>query len=127
MLLWFAAGKDTDSLLSREHRPHAFLHFLRRDVFLMRGHPPQMPEGIFELAGAIAVKLVCDGLAFFGACGQRSFEKRVDVFDIEMDADGGPTERRRRLAAVLWEFIREHDQGIAQANFGMSEASVGQE
>ena len=58
---------------------HAFLHLLGRDVFFMRGHPPEMPERILELARAVAVKLIHDGLAFFGAGGQRSLEKRRRV------------------------------------------------
>ncbi len=76
-----------DLLFLGEPRLQAFVHFLRRDVFLMCGHPPQVPERIFELAGAVAVKLIHDGLTLLGAGSQRPFEKRVDVVDVEMDAD----------------------------------------
>jgi hypothetical protein len=37
-------------LLRREHRLHALLHLLWRNVFLMRGHSPKMPKQSFELA-----------------------------------------------------------------------------
>jgi hypothetical protein len=36
-------------------------HLVRCDVFLMSGDPPEMPEGIFELAGVVAVNLIVLG------------------------------------------------------------------
>jgi hypothetical protein len=38
---------------------------------IMRGHPPETPKRIFELARAVTVKLIHDGLALRGA-GVRS-------------------------------------------------------
>ena len=58
-------------LLGREHRLHALLHLLRRNVFHMRGHPPETPKRIFELARAATVKLIHYGLGLRGA-GVRS-------------------------------------------------------
>src|SRR5262249_20249555 len=95
--------------IRRAHRLPAPLPLLRRHVLCMRGPPPEMPKQIFELARAVAVKLIHDGLAFFGASGQRSREKRVDVLDVEMDTDGRSAQRFRPLTAVLQEFARQHD------------------
>src|SRR5687767_11321635 len=69
------------SLLPTEHRRRALLHLGGRDVLLVRGHPPEMAEGIFELAGAVAVELVHDRLALPGAGGERFLEERIHVFD----------------------------------------------
>src|SRR5262245_44410493 len=38
-------------LLGGKHRLHALLHVLRRNIVFVRGHPPEMPKGILELAG----------------------------------------------------------------------------
>src|SRR5262245_40446281 len=61
-------------LFRRDHRLHALLHFLRRDVFLMRSHPPEMPKRIFELARAVTVQLIHDGLTLRGAGGHSLLE-----------------------------------------------------
>ena len=45
------------------------LHLVRCDVFLMSGDPPEMPEGIFELAGVVAVSLIFLGVAQAGEDG----------------------------------------------------------
>lgn len=47
------------------------LHLVRCDVFLMSGDPPEMPEGIFELAGVVAVNLIVLGVAQAGEGGRR--------------------------------------------------------
>ena len=47
------------------------LHLVRCDAFLMSGDPPEMPEGIFELAGVVAVNLIVLGVAQAGEGGRR--------------------------------------------------------
>src|SRR5215467_1058893 len=111
--LFDCSGPSPYLLFSREHRLHAFLQLLRRDVFFMRGYPPEMAERVLELARPVAVKLIHDRLAFFGAGGKRFLKKRVDVFDVKMDADRRSTKRFRRLTAVFRKFIRQHDHRIA--------------
>src|SRR5262245_42975422 len=91
----------------------------------MRGHPPEMPKRIFELAGAVAVKLIRDGLSFFGASRQRPLEEGIYIGHIHVETYRRPSQRFWRLPTVFWEFVRKHDHGIAQANFGMAKASVG--
>jgi hypothetical protein len=44
------------------HCLHAFLHLLRRDSLFVSSHPPDMPEGILKLAGAVAIELVLRAL-----------------------------------------------------------------
>src|SRR5262245_42451103 len=61
------------SLFASEHRLHAFLHLLRRDILLMCGDPPEMAKRILELPGAIAVELIHNGLTLFGTGRHRLF------------------------------------------------------
>src|SRR5881397_1137591 len=88
-------------LVPHKHRLHAPLHRLRRDVFLVSGHPPEMPEGVFELAGAVAVELIYDRLAFLGSDGQRLLDERIHVLHIEMEAHRRPAKGVRRLPLPL--------------------------
>jgi hypothetical protein len=60
---------STSPFFLAKHRLHTFLQFFRLDVLLVRGDPPEMAKRIFQLAGAIAVELIRDGLAFLGAGG----------------------------------------------------------
>jgi hypothetical protein len=69
-------------LLRRAHRLQTPLHLLRRDIFLMRGHLPEMPKRIFALARAVTVQLIHDRLALRGASSHGFVEKGVDVVDI---------------------------------------------
>jgi len=39
-----------ESLFLGKHRLHAFPHFLRSDIFFMRGYPPEMTERVLQLA-----------------------------------------------------------------------------
>src|SRR5262245_7570425 len=83
-----------------------------------------MAERIFELTGAVAVKLVHERLTLLCASGQGLFEKRVYVLDIEMDADRRAAQCFWRLAAILRKFICHHNYGIAQTDFGVAESSI---
>ena len=79
-----------------KHGLDALLHFRRRHVFFVRGHPPEMTKRVFKLAGPVAVKLVSDRLAFRCSGGHRLLEESVHVLHVEMDIDGRAAQRLRR-------------------------------
>jgi hypothetical protein len=81
-----AEGMSSSSRSLPEQRSDALLHLLGGDVFLVRRHPPEVPVGILELARAVAVELIRDGLEQPGALGHRPLDERVHVFDVEVDA-----------------------------------------
>src|SRR5262245_45979755 len=86
-----ARDRHAAQLCSRgKHRLHAPLHLLRANILLVGGHPPEMPEGILELAGAVAVKLIHDRLALLGAGVQCPLHEGIHVLHVEMEAHRRP-------------------------------------
>src|SRR5262245_60631918 len=84
-----------------------------------------MSERVLKLTGPVAVELAHDGLELTGAGSDRPLEERIDIVHIQMEAHRRATEAFRRLAAVLREFIRQHDERVAEADLGVADASVG--
>ena len=72
------------------HFLHPFFHLLRGDIFHMRGHAPEMSEGILNEAGAVAVKLVLHRLQDFRALGLRALNYAIDVGKIHVRLTGLP-------------------------------------
>src|SRR5437868_2603183 len=62
---------------------HAFGHFFGCDVLDVRHHTPSMAPRILDLAGAIAVKLVFDGLQNLCTFCGRLTDDIVNVLDID--------------------------------------------
>src|SRR5262245_13164499 len=78
-------------LLAGKHRVRAALHLLRGHVFLVRSHPPKMPERIFELAGAGIERLPDEGLSALGSrLGDGHDLEQVAVRILEIEAASAP-------------------------------------
>src|SRR6516165_7896151 len=56
-------------------------------IFLVRGDKPAIPEGVFDPADTITVKLIGYRADELCPCGDSALDRSVSVFDIEMDRD----------------------------------------
>jgi hypothetical protein len=55
--------------------------------------------------------------ALLGAGRECRLEKRVHVFDIQVDADGRPAQRLRRYAAISRKFVRSLASRNSEVDF----------
>src|SRR6266576_327455 len=77
-----------------------------------------MTERVVQRARTVAIKLVLNRLHDLRPGGDRPRKDRIDVVDIEHQADGSSSQRLR-TAIHLWLFVRQHDGGIADFDFRM--------
>src|SRR6266540_3485289 len=104
------------------HRRLAALHdLLGREVLLVRGDLPLVPERIRDLAEAVAPELVLDRHRHGRARVDRLLNDLVDVLDVQEDADGCATELLRRRQGRLRHWIGEHEHGVADLQLGVSD------
>ena len=47
------------------------------------------------------------------------FESPIDIFDVQQNADRRSTHRLRAVRTHLGKFVRQHDDRVANTNFGM--------
>ena len=75
------------------------LHFIDRDVLLVRADDPHVSERIGETSGAVAVELIGDGNQHLGPGADGALGEGVDVFDVQLDGYCGAAERLRAEVA----------------------------
>src|SRR3984957_2258423 len=61
---------------------HPFFHVFGRYIFHVRGHAPQMSEGILNEAGAVAIELVFHRLQDFRTFRGCAFNHGIDVGEV---------------------------------------------
>src|SRR5688572_16304900 len=89
----------------------------------MGRHMPEVAEGIADAAAAVPVELVLHRLDGYRACCHGTREDRVSILDVEVNADGDlGTSRGNELS--LWPWIRQHDHGIADLKFGVTDLAA---
>jgi hypothetical protein len=102
------------------------LHFLWRQVFLVRRNRPHIPGGVEERAAAIAPELI-GHLAHLavrlGAGGEGAVEQRITILDVHPQRRGRSPERLRSLAAT--HHVVHHDVRIADLQVGVQDFPVG--
>src|SRR5712692_11046807 len=103
----------------------ALLDLLEREVFLVGGDMPLVPERILEAAEPVAVELVCHRTYLPCAGTDRLLEHRVDVLDIEHDAYRRAADRLRTARVHLRKLVGEHDPGITDLDLGVPDPSIG--
>ncbi len=104
------------------HRRLAALHdLLGREVLLVRGDLPLVPERIRDLAEAVAPELVLDRHRDRRARIDRLLNDLVDILDVQEDAHGCATELLRRRQGRLRHWIGEHEHGVADLQLGVSD------
>src|ERR1051325_6756392 len=69
------------------HAGHAALHFFRRYIFKMHRYSPFVSPGIFNSAGAIAIKLVGHGLFDGCALSDGALHGLIDIVNVEEEPD----------------------------------------
>src|SRR5580658_8105932 len=82
-----------------------------------------MAEGIGQPAETIAPKHVRWFRRDLGAGADRLLEGRVDIFHVQENAGGRATQSVRRTATAAGHFIRQHDDRVADFEFGMPDLS----
>src|SRR5438034_8005851 len=100
---------------------HPTPHLLRRYVFLVGSHGPDMAEGIGDCAAAIAVELILERLLHRTASGDGFGELRIDVRNVEHQGDRAAAECLRALVAHLERLVREHYDALADLDFGVTD------
>jgi hypothetical protein len=103
---------------------HPFRHLCRRDIFFVRRHRPGVSERISHPAVAVVPKHV--GERGFDLCAGRNglVEEGVHVLDVKEDAACVAAQRLRRPAAGAGHLVREHNPGIADLDFRVSDLSA---
>jgi AraC-like DNA-binding protein len=94
------------------------------DVAQVLADVPAVPEGIVELAVAVAPEHVLQRLSDLGSGGDRLGEHGVGVGNLEGKDDGGSADRGRGEDAQLWELVGEVDSAVVEAQLDGHQASV---
>jgi A/G-specific adenine glycosylase len=102
----------------------AFLQLFGRNILLVGRDPPAMPKRILEFSAAIAIELVGDWPEDFEAGAHRASREGIDIFHIKVDHDGGSADRPRAQSVVLWKFVAQHNSGLANFEFRMSDLTL---
>ena len=103
------------------HGVPAFLHVRRGDFFELVLEHPLVAEGVGHAAAAETVELIGEGHEHAGARRDGAVESGIGVFHHQAKGDGGAAERGRGFVAPLRVFLREHDQGAVDQEFGMDD------
>src|SRR5262245_34843407 len=101
------------------------LQFCGRDVLDVRGERPHVAERVDERPGAVAVELVLQRPRLHRARGQRLREARVDVLDVEQEADRRAAQRPRAVVTHLGMLVGEHDHRVPDADFSVADLAAG--
>ena len=84
-----------------------------------------MAKRIDQRSAPITVKLILHRAANCGSGSDRLIEDRVNVLDINHQADGRALQSRWAEGIHFRELIGQHDHGIADPNFGMHDLAAG--
>src|SRR5690348_11925417 len=83
-----------------------------------------MAVRILELAGTVTVELIGNRPQLPGAGRRRLARDRIHVRYVKMDRDRGAADRLRPDGAHVGEFIGEHDHGVANLDFRMTDLAA---
>src|SRR6478672_6309739 len=100
---------------------HPLREFLRRHVFHVRAQRPLVAEGIANGAHAVAPELVGHRLLHRRTGGHRAREGRVAVRPVDDEARGAAAALVRPEVAHVGPFVREHEDGVADARLGVAD------
>lgn len=103
------------------HGVPAFLHVRVRNFFELVLEHPLVAEGVGHAAAAETVELVGEGHEHAGSRRDGAVERGIGVFHHQAKGDGCAAERGRGLVAPLRVFLREHDEGAVDQEFGMDD------
>jgi len=101
----------------------AALHFFRRDVLHMLCEAPLMPEGIGQLAVAIAPELIVEWHVDFGARRDGAVKGSVHVFQVQ-EKTARVLGSWRGRAGHAGELVGQHKPGVADLYFGVADFAV---
>ena len=90
----------------------------------MRGNEPAVAKGILDPAGAIAVELIRHWSDELGSRRHGALDRRVDVFDIEVDRYRRTADRPWAKGLDLGVLVGQHDPRIADLDLGMADPAA---
>ena len=93
-------------------------------VFLVGPDVPDVPERVLDGAGPVAIELVLHGLKDLRSFRHGGLHGRVDVGDVQHDADRRAAELPRSACAHLRVLIGQHDDRITDADLRMPDFSA---
>ena len=82
-----------------------------RQIFLAGGDEPAIAERVFDPADAIAIKLI--GHWADELCPRRhgTFDRTIDILDVEMNGDGRTADGLRAEGSDLRVLVGQHERG----------------
>src|SRR5215211_5351154 len=106
---------------------HPARHLLRRHVLHVRRDRPPMPEGVHDMAVAVAVELVLGGPLEDCAKLHRARDHRVHMLDVDEQRRRGTGDAtgRRRLAALLRDLVLDDDDRVPDLDLGVGDGAAG--
>src|SRR2546423_5029409 len=102
----------------------ATFQLFRRDIFFMCREMPNMTKWIEDSSHAITIELVLQSFLDRRSRGYRLIENRINVFNVNHEADGRAAKRLGSFVTHLCEFVGKHDWGIANLNFGVADFAI---
>src|SRR5260221_5895084 len=103
----------------------AFVHLLRRHIFLVRRDAPVMSEGVPQKTRTVSIELVFDRSLDFRSLRDRFFENFVAIWNIHIQTHRRRTDGLCARMAHLQVFVRQHDARVADLQLGMADLAVG--
>jgi len=83
-----------------------------------------MPERVLQRAITVAIKLVLHWLDDLRPRGNGLGKQRIDILYIQVKTDGRAAQRLRITGWTFFAIVPEHDSGITNADFGVSDFSA---
>jgi hypothetical protein len=100
------------------------VHFFGSNIFYVLSETPLMAEGVTDFSIAITPELIVKGHFDFGAGFNCAIEEGVDILRVEEERVAWRGVGIRGFAHS-WEFVTEHDDRVANAQFGVSDRIAG--
>src|SRR5580704_4023755 len=94
------------------------------DILDMGRDMPDMSERVFERTEPVAVELVLDWTGQFGPAGDSARGRRIDIREVDVDADRRTANRTRPPRAYLRMLVGQHYDAVADREFGMPDLAV---